>query len=209
MKPLDKSDPANQLRALRWALGRNFKPMPADELADLINIPPVAIRAVESRRRKLNENDLTNIELFLGVVWNPELEEWVSVDDRTPFTRDKYEFYLEHGIRGLDPESMRAAYHRMVDLYLDRLEPKETRLIASTKMTVALTKLYRELRRIAAQDDITLGGTLNSKNPKKNPEIKRVPNRADRANPPKVSRKVERRAMLPENKDARQNSFCQ
>jgi hypothetical protein len=149
VKQLDKSDPANQLRALRWALGQNFKPMPADELADLINIPPVAIRAVESRRRKLSEDDRLNIEMLLGAVWNAERKEWLTIWDDMPYTREKFEMRQAFGARGPDVDDVRAEYHRTVDLYLDRLEPPE--------MYLALTKLYRELRRIADQDKVNLG----------------------------------------------------
>jgi hypothetical protein len=161
VKALDKSDPANQLRALRWALGQNFKAMPGDELADLINIPPIAIRAVESRRRKLGEDDRQNIRILLGAIWNQDREEWVTTWDGEPYTREKFGerqkmlnyLWPQPGsaeVVELDVDEHRAEYHKKVDLFLNSLD--------ITKRYLALTKLYRELRRIAAQDKVDLGG---------------------------------------------------
>jgi hypothetical protein len=167
VKPLDKSDPANQLRALRLALGVNFRPLPGDELADLINIPPIAIRAVESRRRKLSEDDRQNIRILLGAIWDAKREQWVTVWDGTPYTREKFEerqkmlaylrlkpaTVIEPGsieVMVIDLDEHRTEYHKTVDLFLDQLD--------ITKRYLALTKLFRELRRIAAQDKIELGG---------------------------------------------------
>lgn len=154
--PPPAKDPAIQLRALRWVLGRDFKAITSEQLADLINIPPVAIRAIENRRRKFNDDDRLNIEMLLGATWDEESNQWVAIADRMPYTREKYEFHQSHGARGPDPEQARAEYHRMVDLYLDRLVPEE-HLLVPAKLNLALTKLYRELRRIAAQDNISLG----------------------------------------------------
>ena len=74
--------------------------------------------------------------------------------DRTPFTREKYDFYIGDKLRDRERhpnparDAIRAEYHRMVDLYLEDLDPAISDL--------ALTKLYRELRRLAEQDNVSL-----------------------------------------------------
>jgi hypothetical protein len=147
-------DPSVQMRALRFILGRNYKPLSSDELAGLIHIPPIAVRAVESRRRKFSADDRQNIEILAGAIWDEKSNQWVTTWDHTPYTREKYDFYIGDKLRDQDrnpnPEraALRAQYHRMVDLYLEGLE------VAIADL--ALTKLYRELRRIAEKDDVNL-----------------------------------------------------
>jgi hypothetical protein len=143
----DPKDPSIQMRALRWALGRNFKPITSEQLADMINIPPVAIRAVENRRRKFNADDRENIEILLGAVWNDESNQWITIWDGTPYTREKFEFYLSDEFLKRTRHLERVEYHKMVDAYLDRLTPARSGL--------ALSKLYRELHRIAERDHVS------------------------------------------------------
>jgi len=154
-------DPAIQLRALRFTLGRNFKPITGDQLAALIHIPPVAIRAVENGRRKFNDDDRFNIEWFVGAVWDEKSHQWMTTWDQTPLTREKYDSYIGDKLRdrernpNREREAMRAEYHRLVDLYLDELDPPIADL--------GLAKLTRDLRRNAKQDDVDLEALAEKK----------------------------------------------
>jgi hypothetical protein len=66
---IKNDDYASQLRALRFLLGTNFRPISTAALASLTGIDLVAIRGVEAGRRILNDDDRDAIDLLLGTRW--------------------------------------------------------------------------------------------------------------------------------------------
>lgn len=142
-------DYSAQLRSLRLILGQRFRPISTKGLAELIGIPLVSIRAVEAGRRKLNDVDRLNIGLLLGATWDGKSGEWIALSDRMPFTREKYERHQSYVMSAPEAEQLRAEYHRLIDLFLDRLELQKRHL--------AVTKLSLGLQRLAQENNVNLG----------------------------------------------------
>jgi hypothetical protein len=95
---IENDDYASQLRSLRLLLGKNFRPISTDALAELTNIPVVSIRGIEAGRRQLNDDDRLALDIHLGAYWDLKSRQWLCVWQEQkgvplPFTRQKYEVY--------------------------------------------------------------------------------------------------------------------
>jgi hypothetical protein len=150
---IENDDYSSQLRSLRLILGKNFRPISTAKLASVTNIPPVSIRGVEAGRRQLNNEDRRNIQVFLGANWNHEFHRWSPTwDSEIAYTRAEYEAYQSQLLTREFSQKYQADFLQALDLVLGALEPKEA--------NIALLKLFHELRRIAAQNDLVVAQFL-------------------------------------------------
>jgi hypothetical protein len=137
---------SGQLRALRFILAENFRPLSTAKLAKLTHIEHVAIRGVESGRRKLSASDYCNIMIFLGARWNPDSRQWVrSTQPAIPYTRADFELYQTY-----------IESRQFSDAYQNTISQKLTSLLASLEPKQASTALLRLnylLDQIAAENN--------------------------------------------------------
>lgn len=152
---ISNDDFSNQLRCLRLILGKNFRPISTERLASLSGIAPVSIRATEAGRRRLNEDDRLSIELLLGAIWNPKSRQWVAARDHTPYTRQKYESHFIQLLQAPNLKQQRAECHKMVDRYLDALEP--------AKLPFGLSKVQRSLKMLSPPTSESGSGSPTNK----------------------------------------------
>jgi hypothetical protein len=86
-----------QLRGLRLILGRNNKPVSGRTFAQQARIRPGTLRAIESGRRPLNDDDRLQIAHWIGAEWSRGLKRWVyTFDHKLPFSRELFELYSTH-----------------------------------------------------------------------------------------------------------------
>jgi hypothetical protein len=167
-KPIENDDYASQLRSLRLILAEKYRPISTETLAAMTHIAPVSIRGVEAGRRQLNSEDRTNIEIYLGAVWDTESRRWVcSWDHRVEFDRLEYEVYSNQ----MDPgktlaRANYAVFARSLDYLFHGLKGKEA--------TVALLKLHHQLLAIARENNLS-PEVIESNRPIQNPHSEQFP----------------------------------
>jgi hypothetical protein len=88
-----RNDPA-RLRALRYILGCDNKPLSGEKFASLAGMRAGTLRAVETGLRTLNGEDETKITDRLGAIWREEKNGWFCVTaPEAPFTNDFHRIY--------------------------------------------------------------------------------------------------------------------
>src|SRR5258708_18311944 len=91
-----KENFAAQLRSLRLALGRDYKPISGEAFDQMSGIPLGTLRSIENGLRKLSEEDVCKIEHRLCAKWNARKGRWVDArDERRLYSREVYEEYRE------------------------------------------------------------------------------------------------------------------
>jgi len=146
----EKIDPSVQMRALRFILGRDYKPLSSEELAGLIYIPPVAIRAIESRRRKFSQMDRIHISTLLGATWDDQQGVWVDVRDGELYTKEFFILWQSSLNETKHPqlEALQQEYLHAVELFWEKLPPSLNYLV--------VVQLYGALKEIADRHHIPL-----------------------------------------------------
>jgi hypothetical protein len=153
---IENDDYAAQLRALRFLLGKNFRPISTTALAALTGIDVVSIRGVEAGRRKLNEQDQRNIMLRLGAFWNPRSLQWeITWGPETPYSRLHYEIYSNRLINSatLVAENKARVLNDLDILLQGLLQPG----LEAKEAVFALMKIHHELCQIAKQNNVSEG----------------------------------------------------
>jgi hypothetical protein len=148
MDEIQNDDYASQLRALRFLLGKNFRPISTAALASLSGIDVIAIRGVEASRRMLNDEDRDAIDLRLGARWNPQLRRWVDVENpQIFFSLQRYYAYLDQRKSArIQERKSKIPIGDALDTLLSNLEDEEA--------VLALCKIHRLLCDIALQKSV-------------------------------------------------------
>jgi hypothetical protein len=148
VEKIENDDFSSQLRSLRLLLGKNFRPISTEGLAELTRIPLVAIRAVEAGRRVLNDDDRDAIDVSLGARWDPETHQWICAENpHFQFSRIHYMSYLKHHKAGrLSTLRQEEPLFTAIKILLSNLEDQAA--------VLELCKLHRQTQEHAVLNNV-------------------------------------------------------
>jgi hypothetical protein len=148
IEKIENDDFSSQLRSLRLLLGKNFRPISTEGLAELTSIPLLAIRAVEAGRRVLNDDDRDAIDVSLGARWDPETHQWICAQNpHFQFSRIHYMSYLKHHKAGrLSDLRQKEPLYEAIGILLSSLDAQAA--------VLEICKLHRQIQEHAVLNNV-------------------------------------------------------
>jgi hypothetical protein len=122
MYPETEPSYAARLRALRYILGKDNKPLSGEEFAPMAGMKSGTLRAIEAGLRKLNVQDEERIAERLGAMWDEQKNGWYCViAPHTPYTADLQRLYQNARVSGMSFDFSRgtAAYAQSLQVMWD------------------------------------------------------------------------------------------
>jgi len=136
---------AARLRALRYILGKDNKPLSGEEFAPMVGMKSGTLRAIEAGLRKLSSEDEGLIAERLGATWDEEKDGWYCViAPHTPYTPDIQRLYQNARIRGFSGGIYRgaAAFEKSLEVMWEHFPPQEffSTLLAIHRLILSAAK---------------------------------------------------------------------
>ena len=127
MHPESRPNYAARMRALRYILGKDNKPLSGEEFAPMAGMKSGTLRAIEAGLRNLSAADEEQIADQLGAMWDEEKKGWYCViAPHTPYTPDIQRLYQRGRVKGFSGRIPRGDdFQKILDVMWEHLPPGE------------------------------------------------------------------------------------
>jgi transcriptional regulator with XRE-family HTH domain len=127
MRPEPRPNYAARMRALRYILGKDNKPLSGEEFARMVGMKSGTLRAIESGLRNLSAADEEQIADQLGAMWDEEKKGWYCViAPHTPYTPDIQRLYQRGRVNGFSGRIPRGGdFQKILDVMWEHFPPRE------------------------------------------------------------------------------------